>query len=236
MLNLIKPFIVMGSTLIGTGLGVYSMISDVKEEETKDEIIEDLAARYNELVEAINEGTLDLDSLEDVDVEDEEDETEDSVSYDAPENNDDPKINYYPGNFLEDCVGAQNRVQNLYTDIENCNDGYITFDEDALLEEVSSSIAMLCTAYQLKYIEGISTYVTLLLSKIQDIRKISNYDSSVKANKNSLVHDINVVVESADKLNKSLQLNRDEERQKAEAFEAEDEFVVPVFHKEGKVD
>ena len=230
---MIGSYLRIGAALVGIAAGVVSVIRDEKEEVNKDEIIENLAEKYNELVESINNGTLDLDGLQDVEepeeVEDEEDEKESDDEYNELAS-DDANIEYYPRKFIGEYEAVNNRIQNLYTDIENCNDGEILFEEDELLEELNSAAAMLATAYQSRYINGISTYVGLIQSKIVDIRRISNYDSSVKRNKNSLIVEIGVLLESANKLNKCLQLNREQIKSEVESSDG-DNFIVPVHHK-----
>lgn len=228
---MLSAYLRVGAAMLGSVMGVIGIITDNNNEQNKNDIIEDLAERYNDLVESINNGTLDLESLEDVDVDDTEETDEDEESaYEAPETDDEPDIEYYPNNFINNCSALQNRIQNLYTDIESNND-YVSLEEDMLLTDLSGEVSMLCTAYQAKYSAGLKEYYELLLAKIPDIRRIRNYDSSVKENKRFLCAELEALITSAKKLNSKLHINIDND----DDTEDNENMVAPVYHKKGNV-
>lgn len=236
--ELLKAILVAGSAVVGAVCGTYTA---VKENTNKDDIIEDLSDRYNELVESINNGTLDTESMEDVDwnddstesEEDDKDEVELRLGAEIPE--DIPDLEYYPSKFIDECTGAQNRIQILYTDIENCNDGEIEFTEDQLLDQTNAEIAMICTAYQSAYSTGLALYFDALTARVKAIKKIRNYDSSIKNNKAFLVKDIEIILDSAKKFNDRLQLNMEKQLGESSETESDDDLTVPVYHKKGAV-
>ena len=231
--------------VIGGGIGIYTSMKDA-DSDNKDLIIEDLANRYNELVDKINNG--DLDDLEDVDFndfdyddddddddeiddnEDEDDEEEYTILYDEEDDNE--ELAYYPGKYVHTVQDIQTTLNKSYTDLEKYyreHDEEMPEIDDTTLTNINAYVGMLGTAYQLGYMDGLIYYKKKLEDDTKVLAKIKHIEDE---NMVTLMRDIKATLDmTCDFMNHMLVEEDDEEEEDSQEVDGIDNFVVPVHHK-----
>lgn len=219
----------------GAIFGVYASTKSTDESE-KDLIIEDLANRYNELVEKINNGEIFDEDLEDMgydDEDDEDDEDDDEYKIIYEDEDDNEELAYYPGKYVHTIQNTQNTLSNSYSDLEKFynerNEEIPTVDEN-VLTNINACVGMLGTAYQLGYMEGLVYYKKQLETDTKILAKLKHIENQ---NMVELMRDIKTILEmTSDFMNHMLsdESDNDNEDENTEV-DGIDNFVVPVHHK-----
>lgn len=239
--------------VIGAGIGIYSAnrYNCDNDYNDKDTIIEDIANKYNELVEKIANGTYDPDDLQDVDIPKEvEEEKEDGEATEsvynviAPEKedleevidntlDDVPELKFYPKKFLKSTVEAQNVLSAAYAELEEMD--MLNESTEDIIDELQSISCMLSTAYQVGYKKALkyfSSQFNKLINRFDgNTRRLGLASTSFDTTRKEVIELCSDVVSMV--MDFTSKLEETQKKKESGTTEYDTSFEIPIYKKGG---